>query len=228
MSSPIVSYSNQISLFQVNGSGSTGGNGGSGAGEAVLEKKEKDDSGNETGAGEQEPEDDSNGYDKTKSFFDNISCEAQTDRKGKPRVDWRQERKLNSETFGVSSTRRGGGMGYRGRGGHSNYNNAGGYFHRGNHHQGGYNRNNNNNGNPGGNGGLGGNNNGGGGGYRNNNSNYRRHNNMRMNGTNPASTGIPTPSITKQQPVAGPSSTTGGGAPQTVAQVVAGENRERE
>ena len=151
----------------------------------------------------------SNGYDKTKSFFDNISCEAQTDRKGKPRVDWRQERKLNSETFGVSSTRRGG-MGYRGRGGHNNYNNAGGYFHRGNHHQGGNGgyRNNNNNG--------GGNN----GGYRNNN--YRRNNNMRMNGTNPASTGIPTPGPTKQ-PVAGPS--TSGGAQQTTAQVVAGENK---
>lgn len=178
----------------------------------VAEKKEKDDSGNETGAGEHEPEegDDAaggnNGYDKTKSFFDNISCEAQTDRKGKPRVDWRQERKLNSETFGVSSTRRGGMGGYRGRGGH-NYNQAGGYFHRGNGHQGGYRNNNNNNGGGGGNGG-----------YRNN---YRRNNNMRMNGTNPASTGIPT--VTKQ-PVAGPSSA--GGA-QSVAQAVAGEKRKK-
>lgn len=167
----------------------------------MTEKKEKDDSGNETGAGEHEPEEDheggGTGYDKTKSFFDNISCEAQTDRKGKPRVDWRQERKLNSETFGVSSTRRGGMGGYRGRGGH-NYNQPGGYFHRGNGHQGGY-RNNNNN--------------GGQGGYRNN---YRR-NNMRMNGTNPASTGIPT--VTKQA-VAGPSNASGA---QTAAQVVAGE-----
>lgn len=173
----------------------------------AIEKK--DDSGNETGAGEQEPDEDhegGNGYDKTKSFFDNISCEAQTDRKGKPRVDWRQERKLNSETFGVSSTRRGG-MGYRGRGGHNNYNNAGGYFHRGNHHQGGGYR--NNNGHPGG---MGGGNNGGG--YRNNN--YRRHNNMRMNGTNPASTGIP--QVTK--PVAGSS---GGGAQPAAPQAVAGK-----
>lgn len=172
---------------------------------AAAEKKEKDDSGNETGAGEHEPEEEHDGtgpggYDKTKSFFDNISCEAQTDRKGKPRVDWRQERKLNSETFGVSSTRRGGMGGYRGRGGH-NYNQAGGYFHRGNGHQGGY-RNNNGGG-------------GGNGGYRNN---YRRNNNgMRMNGTNPASTGIPT--VTKQ-PAAGPSSA---GAAQTVAQVVAAQ-----
>ncbi|XP_059614421.1 protein LSM14 homolog A isoform X5 [Phlebotomus argentipes] len=82
------------------------------------ESDKKDDSGNETGAGEQEVEEDADicvGYDKTKSFFDNISCEAATDRsKGKNRTDWRQERKLNSETFGVSSTRRGG---FRGRGG---------------------------------------------------------------------------------------------------------------
>jgi protein LSM14 len=73
------------------------------------EVDKKDDSGNETGAGEQEQEDDENCYDKTKSFFDNISCEAVERSKGKTqRTDWRQERKLNSETFGVSSTRRGG------------------------------------------------------------------------------------------------------------------------
>lgn len=70
----------------------------------------KDDSGNETGAGEHEVEEDdvTVGYDKTKSFFDNISCEAATDRtKGKIHKDWRQERKINHETFGVSA-RRGG------------------------------------------------------------------------------------------------------------------------
>lgn len=74
------------------------------------EAEKKDDSGNETGAGEQEPEEDDVAicYDKTKSFFDSISCEAVQDRKGKSRTDWRQERKLNSETFGVSSARRGG------------------------------------------------------------------------------------------------------------------------
>lgn len=74
------------------------------------ETDKKDDSGNETGAGEHEQEDDevTVGYDKTKSFFDNISCEAATDRtKGKNRTDWRHERKINSETFGVSA-RRGG------------------------------------------------------------------------------------------------------------------------
>jgi len=71
----------------------------------------KDDSGNETGAGEREVEEDyvnAVGYDKAKSFFDNISCEAATDRtKGKAHKDWRAERKINSETFGVSA-RRGG------------------------------------------------------------------------------------------------------------------------
>lgn len=74
------------------------------------EIEKKDDSGNETGAGEQEQEEDDVAvcYDKTKSFFDSISCEAVQDRKGKSRTDWRQERKLNSETFGVSSARRGG------------------------------------------------------------------------------------------------------------------------
>jgi protein LSM14 len=41
------------------------------------EKKEQVDSGNETGAGEGEAEEDSEiFYDKAKSFFDNISCEA--------------------------------------------------------------------------------------------------------------------------------------------------------
>lgn len=43
------------------------------------EVDKKDDSGNETGAGEPELEEEANGftgYDKTKSFFDNISCEA--------------------------------------------------------------------------------------------------------------------------------------------------------
>ncbi|XP_059469435.1 protein LSM14 homolog B isoform X2 [Neocloeon triangulifer] len=80
-------------------------------------------------------------YDKEVSFFDNISCEAIERSKGaSQRTDWRQERKLNSETFGVSSARRGyrggrggyyrGGSGYRG-----NYNNRGAF--RGN--RGGYN-----------------------------------------------------------------------------------------
>lgn len=43
------------------------------------EVDKKDDSGNETGAGEAELDEDPSGfmgYDKAKSFFDNISCEA--------------------------------------------------------------------------------------------------------------------------------------------------------
>ncbi|XP_054710414.1 protein LSM14 homolog A-like [Uloborus diversus] len=64
-------------------------------------------------------------YNKAKSFFDNISCEAVERSKGNVhRHDWRQERKLNVETFGVSANNswmrrnawRGRGGGYRGRG----------------------------------------------------------------------------------------------------------------
>ncbi|XP_076752906.1 LSM14 family protein trailer hitch isoform X1 [Xylocopa sonorina] len=86
-----------------------------------ADNEKKDDSGNETGAGEGEPEEEPEivHYDKSKSFFDNISCEAVERSKGRfQRTDWRMERKLNSETFGVASTRRGG---FRGRG----------YYHRG-------------------------------------------------------------------------------------------------
>ncbi|KAI8426037.1 hypothetical protein MSG28_005006 [Choristoneura fumiferana] len=73
------------------------------------EVDKKDDSGNETGAGEPEVDDDGySGYDKAKSFFDNISCEAVERSKGRSqRTDWRTERKLNSETFGVAMARRG-------------------------------------------------------------------------------------------------------------------------
>ncbi|XP_018362773.1 PREDICTED: protein LSM14 homolog A-like isoform X2 [Trachymyrmex cornetzi] len=86
-----------------------------------TDNEKKDDSGNETGAGEGEPEEEPEivHYDKSKSFFDNISCEAVERSKGRfQRTDWRTERKLNSETFGVASTRRGTfrGRGYYGRG----------------------------------------------------------------------------------------------------------------
>ncbi|XP_033320895.1 LSM14 family protein trailer hitch isoform X2 [Megalopta genalis] len=81
-----------------------------------ADNEKKDDSGNETGAGEGEPEEEPEivHYDKSKSFFDNISCEAvERSKGGFQRTDWRTERKLNSETFGVASTRRGS---FRGRG----------------------------------------------------------------------------------------------------------------
>ncbi|XP_072385626.1 protein LSM14 homolog B isoform X3 [Diabrotica undecimpunctata] len=86
----------------------------------------KDDSGNETGAGETEQEEEHEVYyDKSKSFFDKISCEAVERAKGKSqRTDWRVERKLNSETFGVAAARRGS---YRGRGGFRGMGYRGGY-----------------------------------------------------------------------------------------------------
>lgn len=92
----------------------------------------KDDSGHET-AGETVEEDPNTCYDKTKSFFDSISCEAIERSKGKSqRPDWRLERKINVETFGVSSARRG----YypRGRGGYY----RGGYYRTYNNYNHGY------------------------------------------------------------------------------------------
>jgi len=71
-------------------------------------------------------------YNKTKSFFDNISCEALERQKGNTnRVDRRLERKQNTETFGVAGIYN---RNWRGRGGRGGYNNS-------------YNRNYNNNGN---------------------------------------------------------------------------------
>jgi len=88
--------------------------------EEIITGEKKDDSGHET-AGEVEEVDPC--YDRAKSFFDSISCEAIERSKGKSqRPDWRLERKINVETFGVSSARRG----YypRGRGGYY----RGGYY----------------------------------------------------------------------------------------------------
>lgn len=103
----------------------------------VNGEDKKDDSGNETGLGEGEQDEDGGSapvyYDKNKSFFDNISCEAVERSKGRSqRTDWRTERKLNSETFGVASTRRGN---YRGRGGY--YQGGRGMYRN---YRGGYNR----------------------------------------------------------------------------------------
>jgi len=60
-------------------------------------------------------------YNKETSFFDKISCEALERSKGRMRNDWRAEKKLNKETFGVAGNRRhnfagGRGYGYRNRG----------------------------------------------------------------------------------------------------------------
>jgi len=86
-------------------------------------------------------------YDKAKSFFDTISCEAVERSKGKVnKPDWKAEKKLNRETFGVAGNvgRRNyfpsdrGNM--RGRGGFSGgYNNyRGGYGQGGGYYRGGY------------------------------------------------------------------------------------------
>jgi len=86
-------------------------------------------------------------YDKAKSFFDTISCEAVERSKGKVnKPDWKAEKKLNRETFGVAGDvgRRNyfpsdrGNM--RGRGGFSGgYNNyRGGYGQGGGYYRGGY------------------------------------------------------------------------------------------
>ncbi|XP_077165638.1 protein LSM14 homolog A isoform X2 [Paroedura picta] len=51
-------------------------------------------------------------YDKTKSFFDNISCDDNRER----RPTWAEERRLNAETFGIPLRPNRGRGGYRGRG----------------------------------------------------------------------------------------------------------------
>merc|ERR1712036_203993 len=134
-------------------------------------------------------------YDKKKSFFDSISCEATEKAKGRSsKPDWRAEKKLNRETFGVSGNnrrgyyRRGGQNGGQ-RGGYNNprggYNNPRGGYN--NYMNGGYNnqRGYNNNG-----GGRGGYNNqgynnqqqGGQQGYSGFNSRFARDGNMRGGG----------------------------------------------
>ena len=46
-------------------------------------------------------------YDKKKSFFDSISCESTEKSKGRSnRPDWKAEKKLNKETFGVARNMR--------------------------------------------------------------------------------------------------------------------------
>lgn len=90
------------------------------------------------------PEDDDQFYDKTKSFFDTISCEALEKEKGERRrpPSWHQERNLNTETFGegVQSYQRRSYQGsYRGRGGMNGNYGQGGYGGSGGGGGGGYN-----------------------------------------------------------------------------------------
>uniref|UniRef100_S4RL46 LSM14A mRNA processing body assembly factor a n=1 Tax=Petromyzon marinus TaxID=7757 RepID=S4RL46_PETMA len=87
-------------------------------GEKVVNGEDK-----ESGAETQSHEDDSAYYDKTKSFFDNISRESDPRER---RSTWAEERRMNVETFGVSCSRGRGGY-YRGRGYHrGGY--GGGYY----------------------------------------------------------------------------------------------------
>ncbi|XP_065212388.1 protein LSM14 homolog B-B-like [Planococcus citri] len=100
----------------------------------------KEDSGNEVSGGEEnEPDKEDNPifYDKVKSFFDQISYEAIERSKGHTqRLDWKTERKINSETFGAVALRRN--NNYRGpRPGGNYYNNyqSNNYHHQGNNYQ---------------------------------------------------------------------------------------------
>lgn len=82
-------------------------------------------------------------YDRSKSFFDNISCEAKErqdgpNRYGDNRRKYHEERKLNVETFGQASVEHGRHRGYRGRGGHRGRGLHGGF--RGGNRRGGQNR----------------------------------------------------------------------------------------
>jgi len=64
-----------------------------------TENKSEDDA--QTGKDEQETKETRTFY-KKDNFFDNISCESLERSKGNvPRVDWKAERKLNAETFGL-------------------------------------------------------------------------------------------------------------------------------
>ncbi|XP_035314733.1 protein LSM14 homolog A isoform X2 [Cricetulus griseus] len=92
--------------------------------EDKLEKQEKPVNGEDKGdsgvdtqnsegnADEEDPLGPNCYYDKTKSFFDNISCEGNRER----RPTWAEERRLNAETFGIPLRPNRGRGGYRGRG----------------------------------------------------------------------------------------------------------------
>ena len=83
-------------------------------------------------------------YDKKKSFFDSISCEASEKSKGRSnRPDWKAEKKLNRETFGVAGNiRRGYRRGYGHRGGYNNRGGGGGGYNNYGGGRGGYNNHN--------------------------------------------------------------------------------------
>ncbi|XP_067090814.1 LSM14A mRNA processing body assembly factor a [Osmerus mordax] len=102
--------------------------------EKALNGEDKGDSGVETQNSEGNAEEEGGGdglggnvyYDKSKSFFDNISCDdtrKAAERAGNTgfprerRQTWAEERRMNAETFGIPLRQNRGRGGYRGRGG---------------------------------------------------------------------------------------------------------------
>ncbi|XP_053336810.1 LSM14A mRNA processing body assembly factor a isoform X1 [Clarias gariepinus] len=86
--------------------------------EKTLNGEDKGDSGVDTqnsegNADEEDPLGPNCYYDKTKSFFDNISCDDTRER----RQTWAEERRMNAETFGIPFRHNRNRGGFRGRGG---------------------------------------------------------------------------------------------------------------
>uniref|UniRef100_A0A4W4E6X7 DFDF domain-containing protein n=1 Tax=Electrophorus electricus TaxID=8005 RepID=A0A4W4E6X7_ELEEL len=86
--------------------------------EKALNGEDKGDSGVETqnsegNADDEDPLGPNCYYDKSKSFFDNISCDDTRER----RQTWAEERRMNAETFGIPLRHSRGRSGFRSRGG---------------------------------------------------------------------------------------------------------------
>lgn len=99
-------------------------------GEKALNGEEKAESGLDAQTSDQPEEGEADPlgpncyYDKSKSFFDNISCDdSRKDKSGgsgfgrERRQTWAEERRMNAETFGIPLRQGRGRGGYRGRGG---------------------------------------------------------------------------------------------------------------
>jgi len=97
-----------------------------------------DDGGSDDGEYEDEPDTETEPacYDKSKSFFDNLSCDARNS--GGNRPNRRDERRVNTETFGVSGSYGRGGSRYNGRGGYRGGYRSGGFGGGGYYGGGGY------------------------------------------------------------------------------------------
>jgi hypothetical protein len=67
--------------------------------QAQMEQREKEQREREAEQREKDSDEPKTFYDKNLSFFDSISCEA-TDKQTGKQKNWKEERKLNSETFG--------------------------------------------------------------------------------------------------------------------------------